>query len=71
VLATVIGLPVVRRIFLEDSGGGLRQPGREPPKPTTAALVNPNFKKSLLVTFLMKNSLGFKPKTDISNDSSS
>jgi hypothetical protein len=52
-------------IFLGVSGGGLRQPEREPPKPTTAALVNPNFKKSLLVTFFMRNSLGFKPRAEI------
>jgi hypothetical protein len=65
VLATVTGLPTVRMIFLEDSGGGLRQPERAPPKPTTAALVNPNFKKSLLETFLIRNSLGFKPKAEI------
>jgi hypothetical protein len=52
-------------IFFGDSGGGLRQPEREPPKPTTAALVNPNFKKSLLVTFLMKNSLGLKTMAEI------
>jgi hypothetical protein len=71
VLATVVGLPAVRRIFLGDSEGGLRQPERGPPKPTTAALVKPNFKKSLLLTFILKNSLLSEPMEELSNDSSS
>jgi hypothetical protein len=41
-------------IFLLISGGGLKQPVSEPPKPATAAPVNPNLRKSrLVIRFIM------------------